>query len=70
MSLQYVKKEVRDEVDFLHADKHQNDLQVDFNNLSDTIQRFLQGDTIIIDEYDERILKVLDVTNSQIFAIS
>ena len=70
MPLQYVKKEVRDEVDFLHADKHQNDLQVDFNNLSDTIQRFLQGDTIIIDEYDERILKVLDVTNSQIFAIS
>ena len=70
MSLQYVKKEVRDEVDFLHADKHQNDLQVDFNNLSDTIQRFLQGDTIIIDEYDERILKVLDVKNSQIFAIS
>ena len=70
MSLQYVKKEVRDEVDFLHADKHQNDLQVDYNNLSDTIQRFLQGDTIIIDEHDERILKVLDVANSQVFAIS
>ena len=29
--LQYLKKEVRDEVDFLHADKHQNFLQVDFN---------------------------------------
>ena len=66
----FAKKEVRDEVDFLHGDKHQNDLQVDFNNLSDTIQSFLQGDTIIIDEHDERILKVLDVTNSQIFAIS
>ena len=31
MSLQYLKKEVRDEVDFLHADKHQSFLQVDFN---------------------------------------
>ena len=29
MSLQYLKKEVRDEVDFLHANKHQNILQVD-----------------------------------------
>ena len=34
MSLQYLKKEVRDEVDFLHADKHQNFPQVDFNTLS------------------------------------
>ena len=34
MSLQYLKKEVRDEVDFLHEDKHQNFLQVDFNTLS------------------------------------
>ena len=34
MSLQYLKKEVRDEVDFLHADKHQSFLQVDFNTLS------------------------------------
>ena len=33
MSLQYLKKEVRDEVDFLHADKHQSFLQVDFNTL-------------------------------------
>ena len=33
MSLQYLKKEVRDEVDFLHADKHQSFLQVDFNIL-------------------------------------
>ena len=38
MSLQYLKKEVRDEVDFLHADKHQS---------------FLQGDTIIIDGHDQ-----------------
>ena len=34
MSLQYLKKEVRDEVDFLHADKHQSLLQVNFNTLS------------------------------------
>ena len=33
MSLQYLKKEVRNEVDFLHADKHQSFLQVDFNIL-------------------------------------
>ena len=33
MSLRYLKKEVRDEVDFLHADKHQSFLQVDFNTL-------------------------------------
>ena len=32
-SLQYLKKEVRDEVGFLHADKHQSFLQVDFNTL-------------------------------------
>ena len=33
VSLQYVKKEVRDENDFLHADKHQSSLQVNFNTL-------------------------------------
>ena len=33
MSLQYFKKEIRDVVDFLHADKHQNFLQVDFITL-------------------------------------
>ena len=31
MSLQYLKKEVWDEVDFLHADKDQSFLQVDSN---------------------------------------
>ena len=34
MSFQEFKKEVRDEVMFLHADKHQNFLQIDFNTLS------------------------------------
>ena len=29
ISLQYFKKEVSDEVDFLHADKHESFLQVD-----------------------------------------
>ena len=33
-SLQYLKKEVSDEVVVLHADKHQSFLQVDFNTLS------------------------------------
>ena len=33
MSLQYDEKEVRDEVDFSHVDKHHNFLQVDFNTL-------------------------------------
>ena len=33
MSAQYLKREVRDVVDFLNADKHQSGLQVDFNTL-------------------------------------
>ena len=33
MPLQYLKKEVRDEVGFWHVDKHQSFLQVDFNTL-------------------------------------
>ena len=31
MSLEYLQKQVRDEVDLLHADKHQSFLQVCFN---------------------------------------
>ena len=31
MSVQYLKKESRNEVDFLHTDKHQSFLQVDFD---------------------------------------
>ena len=34
MSLQYLRKDFRDEVDFLHADKYQSFLQVNFNTLS------------------------------------
>ena len=33
MSLQYLKKEGRDEVALLHANKHQSFLQVNFNTL-------------------------------------
>ena len=33
MSLQYLKREIRDEVGFLHADKHQLFLQVNFHTL-------------------------------------
>ena len=33
MSSQYLKKEVRDEINFLHPDKHQSFLQVHFNTL-------------------------------------
>ena len=29
ISLQYLKKEVNDEVDFLHADKHESVIQID-----------------------------------------
>ena len=29
MSLQYLKKEVSDEIDFLHADKHESFLETD-----------------------------------------
>ena len=50
LSLQYLENEVRDEVDFLHADKHPNFLQVDFKTLS--MKYFLKGNTIIINGRD------------------
>ena len=37
ITLQYLKKEVRDEVDFLHADKRQSFLQVDFSTLGSKV---------------------------------
>ena len=55
MSLQYLRKEVWDEVDFLHADKHQSFLQVDFKILG--IKFFLQAGTIIIDGLDQAFSK-------------
>ena len=46
MFLQYLEKEVRDEVDFLHADKHRNFMQVDLNILS--IKFFYKGTLSLI----------------------
>ena len=37
MALQYLKKEVRYEVDFFHADKHKSVLQVDFNTFGNKV---------------------------------
>ena len=37
ITLQYLKKEVRDEVDFLCADKHQSFLEVDFSTLGNKV---------------------------------
>ena len=34
MSLQYLRNKVKDELDFLHSDKHQSFLPVDFNTLA------------------------------------
>ena len=50
-SLLYLKQEVKDEVGYLHADKHQKWLQF-FGH-----QRVLQGDTISIDGHDQTLLK-------------
>ena len=50
MSLQYPKKEVRDEVDFLNADK----MKVSHKLISTFgHQSFLQGDSFIIDGHDQ-----------------
>ena len=51
MSLQYLKKEVKDEVDFLHADKHQSFLKVYFNFLG--IKVSYKVDIIIINGHDQ-----------------
>ena len=51
MSLQYLKKEVTYEVDFLHAGKHQSFLKVYFNSLG--IKVFHKVDIIIIIGHDQ-----------------
>ena len=53
MSLQHHKKEVRSEVDFLHAFKHQSYLQVDFNTLGIKVSYKL----VIIDGQVQAFLK-------------
>ena len=40
ISLQYLKKEVSDEVDFLHADKHESLLHIDTMILMGTLKHF------------------------------
>ena len=51
MSLQYLKKEVKDEVDFLHADKHQSFLKVYFNTLGINVS--YNVDIVIINGHDQ-----------------
>ena len=63
MSLQYLKKEVRDEVEFLHADKHQSFLQVDFNNLGIKVSYKVILSLLIV------IIKHSQSTQSNKFAI-
>ena len=56
MSLQCFKKEVRDNVDFLHVDKHQSFLQVDFNTFG--YQRYqTYKHTIITAGHDQAFSK-------------
>ena len=64
MSLQYLKKEVRDEVDFLHADKHQSFLQVDFNTLGIKVSGKVMPSLLI------GMIKHSQSTQSNKFAIS
>ena len=51
MPLQYLKKEIKDEVDFLYADKHQSFLKAYFNTLR--IKVSYKVDIIIINRHDE-----------------
>ena len=63
MSLQYLKKEVRDEVEFLDADKHQSFLQVDFSNLGIKVSYKVILSLLIV------IIKHSQSTQSNKFAI-
>ena len=51
MSLQYLKKEVKDEVDFLQADKHQSFLKIYFDTFA--IKVSYKVDIIIINGHDQ-----------------
>ena len=51
MSLQYLKKDFKDEVDFLHKDKHQSFLSVYFNTLG--IKVSYKVVIVIIDGHDQ-----------------
>ena len=62
--LRCLKKEVRDEVDFLYADKHQTGLQVHSTTLDTKV-----SNKVILSLLMGGI-KVLKITSLQIFAIS
>ena len=64
MSLQYLRKQVRDEVAFLHADKHQSFLQVDSNILGIKVSY-----KVVLSLLTDRI-KHSQSTQSNKFAIS
>ena len=49
--LQYLQKQVRNEVDFLHVDKHQSFLQVYFNTLG--VKFSYEVNTNFIDGHDQ-----------------
>ena len=51
MSLQYLKKEVKDAVDFLHVDKYQTFLKVYFNTFGITVSYEIH--IIIINGHDQ-----------------
>ena len=51
MSLQYLQKQVRNEVDFLHVHWHQSFLQIYFNTLG--VKFFYEVNTIFIDGHDQ-----------------
>ena len=57
ISLQCLKKELSDEVDFLHADKYQSFLKVYFNILG--IKVSYKFNVIIINEHDQAFLNYL-----------
>ena len=50
VSLQYLRKEVKDEVNFLQADKHESLLNISFNSL--VIKVSYKVDVIIINGHD------------------
>ena len=64
MSLQHLKKEVRDEANFLHADKHQSFLQVDFNTLGIKVSNMMMLSLLM------GMVKHSQITQSNKFAIS
>ena len=63
MSLQYLKKEVRNEVDFVHVNKHQSFFQLDPNNLG--IKIYYKVILTLLMGAWSRILKVLNLISFQ-----